>query len=85
MRRNWQEVPIVFTVAVGCPYCGSADHQRTDQVAHDDGAVERFCICRSCSKTYRNVVEPFPFHDSRELVDWLRYVPPNDEPSPVRE
>jgi hypothetical protein len=79
VRKQWQDAPIVFTVACGCPYCGSPDHQRTDQVSHGDGAVERFCVCRQCSRIYRNVVEPFPFHDSGELVDWLRYISPNGE------
>jgi hypothetical protein len=78
--ESWNDTPIVFTTACGCPHCHAAEHKRTDTEDQGDGSIVRYCICKRCGKQYRNVVEPF--HDSWESVDWLRYVPPNDEARP---
>jgi RNA polymerase subunit RPABC4/transcription elongation factor Spt4 len=84
MRRNWQTTPIVFTYRPACPYCQCEQFTQTDQEPQgDDGTVLRFVVCKGCSRPYRNADERFPFHDSRILVDWLGYVPPNDDGPPT--
>ena len=86
MRRNWLDAPIVFTHRPACPHCWRRDRvlcedfiQADQEPQGDDGSILRKLVCKRCSKPVRNAEESFPFQESGILVDWLGYVPPNDD------
>lgn len=65
MPESWAETIVVQVPRVQCPYCFSPDWVRSGTKRRKNGDLERWMICKVCSRRYRwRVTKLFPVGES---------------------
>jgi hypothetical protein len=58
MAEPWADTFSIRLPLACCPFCDATERVRVRTNVRGDGATERLCVCRQCSRRYRIIVDP---------------------------